>query len=188
MNNLIKHIHHIIPKHIGGTDDDSNLIELTIEEHANAHHQLYKQYGRLEDKLAWLGLSGQIGKDEILKQIAMAQKGKKKPEDFGEKISAFRKTFKYSEESKLKMSLTKKGKVLSKKHRENISIANIGKKQPESQKIKVAEALSKKYELIGPNGQTFIIKNLNKFCRENNLDQGNMSRNLVRGWICKKIA
>jgi len=188
MDNLIKHTHHIIPKHIGGTDDDSNLIELTIEEHANAHRLLYEQYGRMEDKLAWMGLSGQIGKDEILRQIAMAQKGKKKPEGFGEKISAFRKAFKYSEESKLKMSLAKRGKKLSEKHRMKLVIAQTGKKQPESQKIKVAEALSKKYELIGPNGQTFIIKNLNKFCRENNLDQGNMSRNHVRGWICKKIA
>ena len=185
---MIKHKHHIIPKHAGGSDNPSNIIELTIEQHAEEHRILFEQYGRTEDKLAWLGLSGQIGKDEILRQIAMAQKGKKKPEDFGKKISAFRKTFKYSEESKLKMSLTKKGKVLSKKHRENISIANIGKKQPDSQKEKVAEALSKNYELIGPNGQIFVIKNLRKFCIENNLDQGNMSRNLVRGWICKKIA
>ena len=96
MDNLIKHIHHIIPKHVGGTDEVSNLIELTIEEHANAHLKLYQQHGRLEDKLAWMGLSGQIGKDVILREIAMAQKGKKKPNGFGEKISIFRKSFKYS--------------------------------------------------------------------------------------------
>ena len=30
------HSHHIIPKHIGGTDDPSNIIELTVEEHAAA--------------------------------------------------------------------------------------------------------------------------------------------------------
>jgi hypothetical protein len=28
----MKHIHHIIPKHIGGTDEPSNLIELTVKE------------------------------------------------------------------------------------------------------------------------------------------------------------
>ena len=35
----MKHKHHIIPRHMGGTDDPSNLIELTIEEHAEAHRR-----------------------------------------------------------------------------------------------------------------------------------------------------
>ena len=54
----MKHKHHIIPKHAGGTDDPSNLIELTVEEHAEAHRLLYEQYGRWEDYYAWQGLSG----------------------------------------------------------------------------------------------------------------------------------
>jgi hypothetical protein len=45
----MKHLHHIIPKHAGGSDDPSNLIELTPEEHANAHLELYHQYGRPQD-------------------------------------------------------------------------------------------------------------------------------------------
>lgn len=92
-----KHKHHIIPKHAGGTDDITNLVELTIEEHALAHKLLYEKYGRWQDRVAWLSLSG-IMKDEeriyeILKnsnpggythseesrkKISMAQKGKKK--------------------------------------------------------------------------------------------------------------
>ena len=184
---MIKHKHHIIPKHAGGTNDSSNLIELTIEEHAEAHRLLYETYGRIEDKWAWLGLSGQIGKDEILKQIASSQKGKNKPEGHGEKVSAFRKNFKYSEESKLKMSLAKKGKILTNEHKKNISLSSIGKKQPESQKQKVAEKLSKKYILTTPDNQIIEITNLSKFCRDNGLDQGNMSRNLVKGWTCKKL-
>ena len=40
----MKHTHHIIPKHVGGTDDPSNLIEHSIEEHAEAHRLLYKQH------------------------------------------------------------------------------------------------------------------------------------------------
>ena len=190
---MIKHKHHIIPRHAGGTNDPSNLIELTIEEHAEAHRVLYETHGRIEDKWAWLGLSGQIGKDEILKQIAMSQKGKNKPKGHGEKVSAFRKTFKYSEESKLKMSLTKKGKVLTDEHKKNISLSNIGKKQPNSQKQKVSEKLSKKYLLTTPNNQIIEITNLRKFCKENGLDQGNMinvSKGKLRhhkGWTCKKV-
>lgn len=184
---MIKHKHHIIPRHAGGSDEPSNIIELSIEEHAEAHRLLYEQHGRLEDKWAWLGLSGQIGKDEILREIAMSQKGKKKPEGFGEKISAFRKTFKYSEESKIKMSLTKKGKILSKEHKEKISLGLMGRPQSEHQKQVVAEMRQKTYKLTDPNDKEFVITNLSKFCRENNLDQGNMHKNQVRGWTCIKL-
>ena len=62
----MKHIHHIIPKHAGGTDDPSNLIELTVEEHALAHKKLYEEYGNEKDLMAYKMLSGQIGKDEAL--------------------------------------------------------------------------------------------------------------------------
>lgn len=45
---------------MGGTDDPKNLIKLTIEEHANAHKKLWETYGKEEDKIAWMCLSGQI--------------------------------------------------------------------------------------------------------------------------------
>ena len=53
----MKHKHHIIPKHAGGTDDPNNIVELTIEEHAEAHRILYKKYNRWQDKVAWMGLA-----------------------------------------------------------------------------------------------------------------------------------
>jgi HNH endonuclease. len=64
------HRHHVIPRHMGGSDDPSNIIELTVEEHAAAHKELYEKYGKEEDKFAWLGLSGQIGKEEIVEYKA----------------------------------------------------------------------------------------------------------------------
>lgn len=63
----ITHKHHIIPKHIGGSNDPSNIVELSIEEHAEAHRQLYELYGRWQDKLAWSALSGQISIAEAIK-------------------------------------------------------------------------------------------------------------------------
>lgn len=66
---MIKHKHHIIPKHVGGSDDPSNLIELTIEEHAEAHRVLWETYGRPEDKLAWKALSGMLSKQEIISEV-----------------------------------------------------------------------------------------------------------------------
>jgi hypothetical protein len=71
----LKHKHHIIPKHAGGSDDHSNIIELTIPEHAEAHRILYEKYGRKQDWLAWQGLLGLMTKEEIVKeQLSMAGK------------------------------------------------------------------------------------------------------------------
>lgn len=65
----IKHKHHIIPKHAGGSDDPSNLVELTIEEHAEAHRLLFLEHGRWQDELAWKGLAGLIGHDELIDEM-----------------------------------------------------------------------------------------------------------------------
>ena len=105
---MIKHKHHIIPRHAGGSDDPSNIIELTIEEHAEAHRLLFEKYGRQEDRWAWLGLSGQIDKQELMRELAMSQKGKKKPEGFGLKISKANIGKTHTEETKQKMSAAHK--------------------------------------------------------------------------------
>lgn len=64
----MKHLHHIVPRHAGGTDDPSNLVELTVEEHAREHYILWNQHGRWEDKFAWKGLCGFIGKEEMISE------------------------------------------------------------------------------------------------------------------------
>lgn len=76
----MKHIHHIVPRHIGGTDDPSNLIELSVEDHAEAHRVLYEECGREEDRMAWLGLSGQVSKKEAC--ILGNKLGRKKTDQF----------------------------------------------------------------------------------------------------------
>ena len=54
---------------MGGTDNPSNLIELTIEEHAEAHRLLYETYGRWQDRVAWLSLSGIMLEEERIYEI-----------------------------------------------------------------------------------------------------------------------
>ena len=51
---------------MGGTDDPSNLIEVSVEEHANLHLSLYLEHGKYEDWIAWQAISGVIGKEEII--------------------------------------------------------------------------------------------------------------------------
>ena len=65
---MTKHKHHIIPRHAGGTDHPSNIVELTIRQHALAHKKLYKEHGRWQDRVAYLTLSKQITNAEATKQ------------------------------------------------------------------------------------------------------------------------
>jgi len=65
----IYHIHHIVPRHMGGTDDPSNLIELTVEEHADAHLRLWEEHGSKYDLIAYQCLSGSIDKKDIIRQV-----------------------------------------------------------------------------------------------------------------------
>jgi hypothetical protein len=65
----MSHKHHKIPKHAGGTDDPSNLIELSIADHAEAHKLLYETHGRWQDYVAWQGLAKLAPKEELVKRI-----------------------------------------------------------------------------------------------------------------------
>lgn len=45
---------------MGGSDEESNLVELTVEEHAEAHRVLWEEHGNEYDRIAWLSLTKQI--------------------------------------------------------------------------------------------------------------------------------
>ena len=62
----MSHKHHIIPN-LGGTDDPSNLIELSVDDHAEAHRKLYEEYGRWQDYVAWQGLAKLSPKEELVR-------------------------------------------------------------------------------------------------------------------------
>lgn len=98
---------------MGGTDNKSNIIRLTIEEHAEAHRQLWLQHGKIQDKLAWLMLSG------------------KKSEAEQARIELLR-----TPEYRATMSEAMKGLVRTKQHRMNISKSLIGKRASEETRHK----------------------------------------------------
>ena len=119
----MKHIHHIIPRHMGGTDEPSNLIELSVEDHAEAHKELYEKYGHKEDLCAWKGLTKQIGKEELflLKSSigGLNNKGVPKSEEHRRKMRIIGNNMKgkhHSELTKKRISEAAKGNTNSKNH------------------------------------------------------------------------
>ena len=125
------HIHHIIPKHMGGTDNPSNLIELTVEEHAEEHRKLFEEHGSAYDFVAWKALSGQITSDEARRLATIATwTGRKHTEETKEKIKEARANqvmFSHLEETKKKISDSLIGHSVSDDTRKLISEKTKGK-------------------------------------------------------------
>lgn len=116
---------------MGGTDDPSNLIELTIEEHAEAHRKLYEKYGNKFDKVAWLSLSQQIGQEEIIYEV-LSEAGKrggskrkgKEPWNKGKK--GVQKNPYLAE-----LNRSRRGQPVSEETKAKVSAANSGRKRPD---------------------------------------------------------
>jgi len=155
----IYHKHHIIPKHMGGTDEKSNIVLVSMEEHANLHKQLWEDLGHWEDEIAWKALSGQITHAEAtLVAIKKAQTGRKHTKEHIEKVRQKLIGRKHSEETKQKISksnkgkhsitderkkiigLQHKGKKLSDAHRNILKETHLGVKKSMEQKQKMSEA------------------------------------------------
>lgn len=108
------HKHHIIPKHVGGSNDPSNFVKLTVAEHAEAHRILFQRFGRWQDELAWLSLSKQITCEQArILAVKATLTGRPK-----------------SLEHKINISISKKGKKQSSEHIAKRSTALSGKPKP----------------------------------------------------------
>ena len=63
------HKHHVIEFKDGKRIRTNTLVKYTIEEHAKEHKRLWKLGGHWKDELAYKGLSGLIGKEEMLREV-----------------------------------------------------------------------------------------------------------------------
>lgn len=133
--------------------------------------------------------------------------GKRRPKSVRDKISNTHEGVKLSGYHRRRISESKKGKkhhMYGKHHSEEtkrkISQAQIGqkhhmygKKCTKEEIQKVVDSISRLWFIVFPNGDKEIIKNLNKFCRENNLNASHMydvdkgKRNHHGNYRCKKI-
>jgi hypothetical protein len=148
---MLKHIHHIIPKYLGGTDDPSNLVELTVEEHAEAHRLLFEQHVNWQDRIAWLSLSGQIGKDEAIQEArGAANRGRKRTPEQIENIrnAANKRNARHMADTEFwlevnrKKSEAHKGKKKSAEHMANWSAARKGHVVSEETREKIRRTLA----------------------------------------------
>lgn len=99
---------------MGGSNDPSNLIELSVEEHAEAHRKLYEELGNWQDLIAWKTLSGQINSDDARKLASIVTWTGRKHSDISiQKIKEARKKQVISKETRIKMSQTRKGRKLT---------------------------------------------------------------------------
>jgi group I intron endonuclease len=94
-------------------------------------------------------------------------------------------------------SLRLKGKPLSEQQKRNISLGSKGKPKSVDHAQKLRRlciernlAKAKKWKIIAPDGDEFVVRNLNAFCKENALDQAAMYRVAIgkvkqhKGWKC----
>jgi group I intron endonuclease len=92
-----------------------------------------------------------------------------------------------------------KGVFRPKNVRENMSIAQLGKikskqtlEKLHQSMMKYGDKLAKEWIIITPDGEKLTIKNLNQFCRDHQLDQGNMMKvangksKHCKQYICKR--
>lgn len=82
-------VHHILPKHAGGTNDPDNLVTLTYREHIFAHKLLFKIHDNYLDQYAFLLMSSKTEEAmHELKRVAGKIGGKRAQELHGPRIQS----------------------------------------------------------------------------------------------------
>lgn len=131
--------HHVVPRCIGGTDEESNMVSLTPEEHYVAHQLLVKIYPH-ERGLLWAVMIMTGGRDHqprknklygwLRRRVSAEMTGKPKSPETRAKLSAALKGRLYSAERCANISAGKTGRKIgpcSDVRRARISAANTGK-------------------------------------------------------------
>lgn len=110
--------------------------------------------------------------------------------DGGEGISGFT----FSEETIRRLSEINTGKEMPQSTRDKISAAMSGRTLPEKTRKLISQRRAKgEYELTAPDGTVYLVTNLSTFCKQHNLQNGNVSavlrgeRQHHRGWTAKAI-
>ena len=175
--------HHIIPKSLGGSNKKENITRLTPREHFICHRLLVKMTdGLFKQKMSYALYSmcrnnpnqsrffNSIQYEKARQVYSQSVKGKTYEELYG----------------------IEKGKKLREQRRQD----RLGRKMTNNQKEKMKKHWikggihsAKKWLVTDPYGNQFEIINMAKFCRENNLSNGNMTAHgKTKGYTCVKLS
>jgi len=135
--------HHIVPKCLGGSNDSSNLIWLTAQEHFMAHFYLWKIHNEPKLALAFSFMVSGVSKcspreidvNEIENFSHEYQNAKN---EWSKHMSSIRLGTKHSKETRDRISKSHTGKVFTQEHIANMSKANMGKKLSQETKDKIS--------------------------------------------------
>jgi hypothetical protein len=161
--------HHILPKSMGGSYCKYNIVKVTPKEHFICHMLLIKMYpsnNKLKYAL-WMMINGSGDRNrynpssQTYSYIKNIQSNVMRENRLGKN---------HTDETKLKMSLSQKGRILTEEHKNNISKKLKGRKAS----LKTIEAASK------PKSITQIIKRVEKVNKP--ILQYDLKNNFIKEW------
>jgi uncharacterized protein YkuJ len=150
----MKHKHHIIPRHRGGTDDPTNLVEVTPTQHAMFHFCEWKLWGDVKDFCAYKMILGDVKNPEFRRA---------RNEAFMDVILEGGRKWREKNPDKVKENGVKGNKSQREKF--------------EKEGRTIAE---KSWILTKETGEVIEVTNLAKYCRENNLSKSHLC-NVAKG-------
>lgn len=124
---------------------------------------------------------GKLKSKQTKQRMSKVQKGRVVSETTREKLSVINTGKSLPEEVKRKISISlignkrRLGIPHNEQSKQKISASGVGRHQTEEAKTNMSIGRSKiSYKITKPNGEEEIIKNLNKYCKDNNLSCGSM--------------
>lgn len=160
--NYYTEIHHIIPRCLGGSDNDDNLVLLSYREHVIAHMLLSRIYDDNDNLALAVELMISVKKDGVVIKISSTR--------WLEELKRHRFGHKLSKETKEKISKSRIGKRNSDDVIKKAARSRVGLNMTEESKKKKSEKLTGKLvsditreklsngssqRIIGPNGEIY---------------------------------
>lgn len=195
------HKHHIIPKFMGGEDIDDNLVELSYEDHLEAHLILAECYP--DGSREWIGniksaewishwISEYRDGNDLRKVISKSMRGSKNP-NFGGLSTSTKQKLRilatgrlHTDETKIKIGDASRGIKKPPGHGEKIRKFRTGRRRPQWVIDKMRKHMTGKYSgLKNPNCKPVIDNKTGKIYRAMFLvnDEYGVSRSTVWNWL-----